>query len=348
MKVNIQWPGEGLAKKMWATLADNGIGGLLRPAQIRRVGRAEAEVKADEIRMLAQAKRDAELIARGEYSVARDGTVRRLPAPAITGELVRDEPGDGAIASAARSVDRLGYDVAVADTLRREVNVAAAILHAEEALERDTQAPPKEDVDQDWLFKWRDAASEVTSEHLQEVWGRVLAGEVKAPGSYSLRTLSFLRNLSTSDAEKIASIARVVVGDFIYKDEESLGKLGIDFKTLLFLQELGILIGVEGAVSATFRSARSEDFFRAFISNGMAVVLQGERSELALTVPVYGITTIGREVISLAAEQSAPDYMKAFGVALKAQAADQLKGWFGYTVIDGEGRTTLRADAEEF
>ena len=36
----------------------------------------------------------------------------------------------------------------------------------------------------------------MSSEELQTLWGRTLAGEIKSPGSYSLRTLDFLKNLS--------------------------------------------------------------------------------------------------------------------------------------------------------
>ena len=47
----------------------------------------------------------------------------------------------------------------------------------------------------------------MSSEELQTLWGRVLAGEIKSPGTFSLRTLEFLKNTSHEEALKIAKLA---------------------------------------------------------------------------------------------------------------------------------------------
>lgn len=61
----MQAPGEALAAKLWETVAEKGIGGLFKPWQMRREGRAAADVRRDEILMLAQAEVDAEKIKQG-------------------------------------------------------------------------------------------------------------------------------------------------------------------------------------------------------------------------------------------------------------------------------------------
>ena len=78
---------------------------------------------------------------------------------------------------------------------RKEINVSKAIIYAEEALANDAQVPPGRSIDEDWLFAWRDYAGRVSTEDLQKLWGNVLAGEVKSPGTYSVRTLEFIRGL---------------------------------------------------------------------------------------------------------------------------------------------------------
>ena len=96
-------------------------------------------------------------------------------------------------------------------------------------------------VDEDWLFRWRDAASLVSSEELQALWGRVLAGEIKSPGSFSLRTLEFLKNISHEEALTIAKLAPFVIDDnCIFRNEKLLDSEGITFGFLLKLQNLGI------------------------------------------------------------------------------------------------------------
>ena len=53
-------PGERLLIKIWQTVTDRGIGGLLSPWQIKREGKAHADVRRYEIQTLA--KQDAALI----------------------------------------------------------------------------------------------------------------------------------------------------------------------------------------------------------------------------------------------------------------------------------------------
>jgi len=43
----LEAPGENLLIKLWETLADKGIGSLFKPWQIKREGKATAEVQAE-------------------------------------------------------------------------------------------------------------------------------------------------------------------------------------------------------------------------------------------------------------------------------------------------------------
>ena len=54
--------GEQLLIKMWETLIKEGIGSLASPWQIKRQGRAHAEVRKEELLLLAQAEVDAQAI----------------------------------------------------------------------------------------------------------------------------------------------------------------------------------------------------------------------------------------------------------------------------------------------
>jgi len=45
----VDFPGEKLIIKMWETLTEKGVGGLLRPWQIRREGRTTTDVRKEEL-----------------------------------------------------------------------------------------------------------------------------------------------------------------------------------------------------------------------------------------------------------------------------------------------------------
>ena len=72
-------PGEKLLLRVWDTLIRDGIGGLLSPWQIRREGRARAEVRAEEMARLAQAEQDIADIRAGRKRIDVKGNIVEAP-----------------------------------------------------------------------------------------------------------------------------------------------------------------------------------------------------------------------------------------------------------------------------
>lgn len=298
-------PGERLVIKLWETVAEKGIGGLFRPWQMRREGRASIELKRDEMLALAQAERDAEAIRKGELVVS---------SPPTPGTLLMTEQSAGAI---EQRVSRLE----AAEAVRREVNVTRALLHAEQELQDDPQKPPEADVNEDWLFRWRDSAGQVSQEQLQNLWGRILAGEVKAPGSFSLRTLDFLKNISQDEAEAIGKLAPFVLDGRIYRGEkDALHDYGISFDFLLRMQELGIVAGVEAVgMTTTWSSQLVPKFRRPLLSASHALIATHDEAGKKLTLPTFLVTAIGMQVLSLSKSESNVPYLREIGKHFKAQ-----------------------------
>lgn len=61
-------------------------------------------------------------------------------------------------------------------------------------------------VDEDWIHRWFNSVEFISSDDLKIIWGKLLAGEIKQPGSYSLRTLEFLKNISIQEAKLVQRI----------------------------------------------------------------------------------------------------------------------------------------------
>jgi len=283
---------------------------------MRREGRASIDLKREELLVIAQAERDADLIRRGEMSLAT-----RNSSPLL---LTKDDVPQGRAEEPSRfsQLPQAASDIVIADTLRREANVTRAILHAEETLEKDPQTPPDTSVNEDWLFRWRDSASLVSSEELQNLWGRLLAGEVKAPGTYSLRTLEFLRNLSQSEAEAIAKLSQFVVEDVIYREaKDLLDQAGITFGFLLSMQELGVVSGVEaiGGLSITWKSLEGSRYVRALTSNSMVLIATADDPNLLISLPSYQLTAVGKQVLRLGKFEPHAAYLKKVAEHLKGQ-----------------------------
>ena len=65
VKIDLTLPGEKLLVRLWETVAQKGVSALLRPWQLRREGRALADVRREDSLSLAQTELDVEHIRSG-------------------------------------------------------------------------------------------------------------------------------------------------------------------------------------------------------------------------------------------------------------------------------------------
>ena len=100
-----------------------------------------------------------------------------------------------------------------------------------------------EETDQGWVDECLDGASRAYNDDLKAYWAKLLAGEIKQPGTYSLRTVDILKKLTKKDAEKIRKLCRYVMYNFdksdciILRDKEA----SYTYSDMSFLMELGLL-----------------------------------------------------------------------------------------------------------
>ena len=92
-----------------------------------------------------------------------------------------------------RTQNRINYQEA-----KKQLNIENVTAFAAEEL-RNEQPITDEPLDQDWTTRFFRIAEEVSNEEMQALWGKILAGEIKQPKTYSLRTLELLKNLSKEE-----------------------------------------------------------------------------------------------------------------------------------------------------
>ena len=213
----IEIPGEKLLIRLWETAEKFGAS-VLKPWQMRREGLVSIKLRHAEILMLAQAEVEATQIKQGGLTQ----TVELLPAPSQPTDIQTSLQITHASCEYSH-IEAITERNMKAEAVRKEIALAKAVIHAEDELKNDPSPAPDVSVSDDWLLRWRDYAAGVSSDELQSIWGKVLAGEVKAPGRYSLRTLEFLKNLSQEEAVSIEKLAAFVFNNAIYYS------LAIDF-----------------------------------------------------------------------------------------------------------------------
>ena len=188
--VNVTLTVPGFEKLVDVTAS--GIGAVAGPMLARWTARQHAAAKliearsqADSLQLIAQAQADAR---------------RALTAPAAargTVEITQEQ-----------IVQRLEFQEE-----KRQLNIASVVRQAAEEL-GDEEVDPGE-PDHDWTARFFEYVQDVSEEDVWRIWARILAGEVRAPGRVSLRTLSILRNMSRLEAELFSEAMRYVIDDFI-------------------------------------------------------------------------------------------------------------------------------------
>ena len=81
---------------------------------------------------------------------------------------------------------------------KRQLNIRAVVNKAAGQLGDDLVADSE--PDHDWTARFFTEVQDVTSEDLQSLWAKVLAGEVRKAKSTSIRTLSILKNIDQGTA----------------------------------------------------------------------------------------------------------------------------------------------------
>lgn len=68
------------------------------------------------------------------------------------------------------------------------------------ALEYCTDQVSAQDVDPDWFQQFCELVLEISNKSMQQLWAKILAGEIASPGRFALKTLHTLKRMSYKEA----------------------------------------------------------------------------------------------------------------------------------------------------
>jgi hypothetical protein len=189
----------------------------------------------------------------------------------------------------------------------RESVAIKAIEHLKETPEAETAKP-----EDDWLNMYARHAQEASSERLQDIWGRVLAGQLRAPRAFSLQTLRFVSELDEHMVTLFEKWSpRVVNRDFIPNPP----KQGAEFSELIELEDFGIIVGATGNLSKNFtwkeEGSASQTLHWAFNfkDHDMIVMI---KTPLDVVITTVLLTRVGREIYSITRTKGSVEPINAF------------------------------------
>lgn len=183
------------------------------------------------------------------------------------------------------------------DEMKRQRNIESVADNAYDELTSKEYVSEKP-VDEDWKTRFFDIAKDINSEEMQKLWGKLLAGEIEQPGSFSLRTLETIRNISRDEALVFNKIVPYLFNMnntvLMTSSSEIYEKYGIKYDDILILDECG-LINSSGTLSITATSNGDSDVL--LYNEATALIVHGsEEKPPKFSFGVHSLTESGRQL----------------------------------------------------
>lgn len=202
------------------------------------------------------------------------------------------------------------YEITKLKNFINTVNFAAEDLNEDDIFS-------DEPVDFDWLMRFFDAVGNISNEELQKLWGNVLAGEVKNPGNFSLRTLDIVRNMTQKEAKLFNDFCRYILisGDCycIYSNgfrepdntnklsKEIMTKKGYKYSThIIPLIECGLL-SIDNTLATDFQF---EKVLTVYNQNMVSFIMANPNDDVTMSIDAYFLTTCGIELFNIISQSN--------------------------------------------
>ena len=266
--------GHGKIGEKLLDVVSQGIGSLYEPTKIRK----KAKALGEGIKEISKATTEAEVESK---KITKKGEL----------ELKKLEE---------RTQSRINFV-----ENRRQENIEQIIFYAY------SQLPPEgseECVDSDWITRFFDKAQEYSDEEIQMLWGKILAGEVTKPGSFSYLSLEVLTWMDKRIAKLFQNYCSFVWSNafvFIHHTfrNDYWKKYGITWANIRNFESLGLITITN--VGIPFEPNEEKTFKYVNSSYKVINLKKGIQS-----LPVHLLSPVGTELSTLCDASPIPKYIE--------------------------------------
>ncbi len=269
-----------------------------------------------------------------QHHIATTTTAANPQATDIRVESVADQHARLSSRAGVSPTDpSIGYQSTLAERSQRRLQMKQE--HQQHNLERVmllaldycTDQVTAQEIDPDWFSHYCELVQNISTHSMQKLWAKILAGEISQPGSFSLKTLNLLKQMSYKDAlalqqaaalscrQKLQEPAHIYFG---YLQQGSfwrwltgksrgmlnLSQFGLTYPQILNLADLGLLHQSEIESGQLSKNQQLQWFYHQQL-------LQGRAKHHGVVLQYYKFTTIGAELMPLLTSQANPAYWHA-------------------------------------
>lgn len=213
----------------------------------------------------------------------------------------------------------------------RQDNVGKIIEQTQKNIEVEASEKKITQPEAEWLGPFLDNCKDIHAKDLQDIWSKILQGKINGKNNTSIRTMSVLKNISSSEANLFNQLLTYKIGDFVYYEE---GKIPREFPTyseISLLLEIG-LIQIRDVLTIIKRSqdVLSEEAFNLspfFAPNkgylgrycGYILFFDFPPNKTTITIPSIVFSKAGREISQFVRHQIDDEYLSYISNFLKSK-----------------------------
>ncbi|MDR6767484.1 hypothetical protein J2W88_002765 [Acidovorax delafieldii] len=236
-------------------------------------------------------------------------------------------------------------DVIARIAVKELVGGSGIQAHASQVqIEQNDVNQPTRQISVDWLNAFEREAAEITSEEMQLRFGKILAGEIKSPGSFSVRSIRLMSEIESDVAADFAHACSMAValviethGDVriptvgLSPGANGLREFGLSYRSLLSLQEVGLLN--EESTTCPYRTCipKVDKFVDGFLlhqgRNHVLIRKPGTPSDDPALIAGISLTHVGRQLFPIVALHPVPEFTESIKKQLDS---------IGYTLVSAD------------
>jgi len=195
----------------------------------------------------------------------------------------------------------------------------------------------KAKTDHDWFNRYIGLAEDVSNPTMQDLWAKILSGELAKPGSFSYKALKVFRDMSIIDAKLLAKACSLAVKDVSKKNirlistvyqqpglfnffakgrqlQINLSQFGLNYADLLTLAENHLIYMQESESNIMSKEEKLN-----FSFNGLPLKLSAKKDKVSLQF--YKFTPLGAELANLITDKPNDEFF----IYLKTQLSQHFE-----------------------
>ncbi len=192
--------------------------------------------------------------------------------------------------------------------IRKLQNTAMVIAAASENLDGNDVGI---DPDVDWLNAFHRFAEDASTDRMRKVFGKILAGEIVTPGSYSIASIRTIAELSPDIAELFSQIYANSIDYWFLKNPDVRGE---DWMILTDLEDCG-LVSLRDCV------LHQPPGTHWMFGGSTTYILANMTGEYGIKLPIFNFTRVGVELGSLLPDRNYEPTLRQIASKIRGQAA---------------------------